>query len=244
MFDLEELQTDLKAAHGKLRDFNSQVEQAMAEFSSIDNTDADKVKEYYNIIGELSVRIAVERTKCSKLEQKIEEHVKRTEVLERDTKPPVPVQDPCTDKNEDSSSAAYLSENMQSHVSRENVTNSNISRSSNVTHIAKPPKLKAGADLCIFLDRFEQFYILSGESHTASLDLRLLNLIEDDKMYRKFKIILSNIMPDSKRSVNLLKAAIKTALYPETETRTFRDSLYKMKQNMSQKLGFTKFKSK
>ena len=222
MLSLEELQADLEASRAVVRDLSADLDKFMTEFSSIDKEDVDKVNVYHSKIGEYSVRISAERTKCTELEKEIEEHVKDVPCPEPDIKP-AHVQYSYQNEVKRGHTSDFF-DTMQSHVSSGNTSYNG----------GKPPKLRAGGDLCIFLDRFEHHYVLSGESHVSSLDLRLLNLIEDDNLYRKFRSILRSIEPASKRSVTLFTAAIKSVLYPETESRTLRDTLYTMKQDVNE----------
>lgn len=116
-----------------------------------------------------------------------------------------------------------------------NLMTSQGRRKNSVTsRIAKPPKFREGQDICIFLDRFEQFVLLSHEAHNDNLDLRLLNLIEDDNMYRKMRFICTSLTSTQKSNVSNLITAVRESLFPATESRMLRASLNTLKQKIDE----------
>ena len=97
--------------------------------------------------------------------------------------------------------------------------------------MAKPPKFTSeGQDICIFLDRFEQYIQLSCHGNADNLELQLLSVIENDKMYRKLKGICASLYTHQKENITAFVAAIRKALFPATEARMMRASLNSMKQ--------------
>ena len=80
----------------------------------------------------------------------------------------------------------------------------------------------------MFFERFEQYAILSGLRGT-NLDLHLLNLVEDDTMYKKLKNVA--LTPLHKSSVSTLIQALRESLFPAAESRLLRSTLSNMKQS-------------
>ena len=103
------------------------------------------------------------------------------------------------------------------------------------SNMAKSPKYtKEGQDICIFLDRFEQYIELSCHGNATNLELQLLSVIEDDKMYRKLKSICASLYAQQKEKVAVFVAAIRKALFPATEARMMRASLSSLKQELAE----------
>lgn len=96
--------------------------------------------------------------------------------------------------------------------------------------LARPQRYKRGDDICIFFERFEQYAILSGISE--NVDLHLLNLVEDDNMYKKLKNIATT--PLHKRNVTALITALRESLFPVAESRLLRSTLTNMKQGFNE----------
>ena len=96
--------------------------------------------------------------------------------------------------------------------------------------IAKPHRYIKGDDVCIFLERFAEFVTLS-RLEQINLDLTLLSLVQDDKLYRKLKSVTVSLSAEQKTDVVAFVAAIKSALFPATETRIMRSALSTMRQD-------------
>ena len=93
--------------------------------------------------------------------------------------------------------------------------------------LAKPQTFKKGDDICMFLERFQQFVKLS-RMEDPDLDLFLLNLVQDDTTFKKLRNI--ELTFEQKSDVKKLVAAIKESLYPVTESRILRSTLANLKQ--------------
>ena len=92
---------------------------------------------------------------------------------------------------------------------------------------AKPQQFKTGDDISLFFERFVQFTKLSRLSD-RNLDLYVLTLIKDDKMYRKLKNV--SLTEQQKADAELLVATYEKILFPATETRMMRSALTSLKQ--------------
>ena len=95
----------------------------------------------------------------------------------------------------------------------------------------KPPRLKKDGEVWIFLDRFEQYLKLCGNHNAEGVELLMLSLVQDDKMYRKLKSTFVNLPNVHKMSISELMTAIRSGLYPGAKSRTLRDAMSQMKQS-------------
>jgi hypothetical protein len=93
--------------------------------------------------------------------------------------------------------------------------------------LARPQTFKKGDDICVFLERFQQFVKLS-KLQDPELDLYLLNFIDDDTTYKKLRNI--RLSTAQKADVKKLVAAVKETLYPATEARILRSTLATLRQ--------------
>ena len=93
--------------------------------------------------------------------------------------------------------------------------------------LVKPRKYKQGDDICTFFERFQQYVELSNLKD-RNLDLYLLNLVEDDNMYKKLKKVC--LTPLQKSNGALLTATLREALFPAAESRILRSTLSNLKQ--------------
>ena len=100
--------------------------------------------------------------------------------------------------------------------------------------LAKPHPFKPGDDIVLFFDRFKQFVTLSKLSE-CNLNLYLLSLIQDDKMYRRLKSI--SLTPEQKSDPDLLVNAYEEVLFPATETRILRSSISSLKQKSGESIS-------
>ena len=99
--------------------------------------------------------------------------------------------------------------------------------------IATPQPYKTDDDICLFFERFSQ-YVKLANLQEANLNLYLLSLFKDDKMYRKLcNVPLTN---QQKCDATLLIAAYENALFPATETRILRSSLSTIQQKLGEKI--------
>ena len=103
----------------------------------------------------------------------------------------------------------------------------NSSSTSRYSYLARPQLFKAGDDISLFFDRFDQFVKLSN-IRDGNLDLYMLSLIKDDNMYRKLKAV--SLTFNQKSDVGLLIKAFEESLFPATETRILRSTLSTTKQ--------------
>ena len=93
-------------------------------------------------------------------------------------------------------------------------------------HGGKAPRYKKGDDFSTFLLRFEHHVRLSGICD--NLDLRISGLVEDNSLFKK----ISNFQftGTEKRDIKSFVTAIKTRLFPSTDTRIMRTKFGRMKQ--------------
>ena len=91
----------------------------------------------------------------------------------------------------------------------------------------KPHKYRSGDDICMFLERFEQ-YVTVNNIRESNLDMLLLALVDEDKMYRRLKGLRLSV--DQRSNVKRLIEAVKEALYPMTEARIMRSKLSRVSQ--------------
>ena len=94
----------------------------------------------------------------------------------------------------------------------------------------KPPRYKKEGDIWIFIDRFEQYLKLSGDHDAGSVEVAMLSLVDDDKMYRKLKTTFASLPASHNLNTSELITAIRSGLYPGAESRTLRDAMSQMKQ--------------
>ena len=220
--DLQRLETELAAVDKAISELESDVTEAVKESSG--STGDDIIKEKNEKVGELVVKLTSAKAEKDRLE------ARRTQIHSKYV----------------AENTAHVRSEKLEHMKEVEIDTCSIAGQRSFEHtsltwdhkhptvaskIAKPPKLKTGQDTCIFLDRFEQYIVLTcGSSYSESLDLRLLNLIENDKAYRKFRSILAGIGNNKKLVITEFVAAIRAVLYPEAESRTLRDALYRLKQ--------------
>ena len=84
--------------------------------------------------------------------------------------------------------------------------------------IAKPQKFKTGDEINLFLDRFEEYVIMS-KIDEQDIDLFLLTLIDDSITYRKVKAAMAQLNSIDKLNVRALTSALKKRLQPAARTR-------------------------
>lgn len=87
------------------------------------------------------------------------------------------------------------------------------SRSSR-SRISKPRRYKKSDDICLFLDRFLD-YTENSKLKDDRMDLQLVELIDDERMYRKIRKISDKLTREESRRPELLVRAIKRLLYKE-----------------------------
>ena len=103
-------------------------------------------------------------------------------------------------------------------------------KGNSVTVKIKPPRFKKDGDIWIFLDRFEQYLRLSGDHDPGSVELVMLNLIDDDRMYRKLRSTFAALSSSQHINTSTLLTAIRRGLYPDAESRTLKDAMSQLKQ--------------
>ena len=81
-------------------------------------------------------------------------------------------------------------------------------KGNSVTVKIKPPRFKKDGDIWIFLDRFEQYLRLSGDHDPGSVELVMLNLIDDDRMYRKLRSTFAALSSSQQSNSSTLLTAI------------------------------------
>ena len=214
---VEGLQAELAACAIIMEDLDKEINKLIQESGQLDQGAEEDVKEKNQKIGELMVKVRAANMKHSGIKDELSKYfTQRADISYKQT--------------EEEKGEFQLQDTLPSFLAQNIPQHGNHGNAATGTKIAKPPKFKTGQDICIFLDRFEKYMILSGANQAGALDLRLLNLIEDDKMYRKITSIMSSISTTQKLSVSDFTAAIKSVLYPEAESRTLRDSMYKLRQ--------------
>ena len=82
------------------------------------------------------------------------------------------------------------------------------------SRISKPRKYKKGDDICLFLDRFLD-YTENTKLKDDRMDLQLVELIDDERMYRKMKKISEKLTMGETRRPESLVRAIKRLLFKE-----------------------------
>ena len=205
---------ELEASTTAIAELDEQISKLVKE-SKDGEEDSQDVKDIHILLGGLVVKVITAKVKHAQIERQIAEYNSE----HRQYLP--------SDNNADNKQEIVTQE-FPGHSFLNDMPSLHVQSKA---QIAKPPKFKVGQDICIFLDRFEQYMIISGDSYVNNLDLRLLNLVEDDKMYRKFKSILNTIKGENISSVTKFTAAIRSVLYPDAESRTLRDAMYKLRQN-------------
>ena len=102
-----------------------------------------------------------------------------------------------------------------------------MTRTSSMVREIKPHRYKKGDDVCTFLERF-QHYVCINNIQNGSLDMLLLSLVDDEKMYKK----LRNIQFTLHQSSNVLRLIqeVKQNLFPVTETLILRSELGRLTQ--------------
>ena len=224
--ELESLEKELESVNLDLDGLNKEIEAAIQESS--ESLEESAIKEKNELIGKLVVKVTGAKRMQAELMQKIAQHSKEQKHAALECQDNMPAME-C---EKYSQGPNFLHNGMPIHNTPGYHDNGNsMYRSTSASKIAKPPKYKSGQDICIFLDRFEQYMILCGQSYGEALDLRLLNLIEDDKAYRKLKSITAGLENVRNLSVTGFVAAIRSVLYPDAESRTLRDTLYRVKQS-------------
>ena len=93
--------------------------------------------------------------------------------------------------------------------------------------LAKPTFYKSGDDISLFLERFQE-YVSLHNIQDKNLNLYLLSLIKDDKMYRKLKSV--KLSPAQQSNAPLLVAAYIEHIFPASETRLLRSSMSTLRQ--------------
>lgn len=82
------------------------------------------------------------------------------------------------------------------------------------TRTTKPRKFRKGDEICLFLDRFLD-YTQNNRLKDDRMDLQLIELIDDERMYRKVKKISDKLTREESRRPELLIRAVKRLLYKE-----------------------------
>ena len=95
--------------------------------------------------------------------------------------------------------------------------------------IAKPQKFKTGDEINLFLDRFEEYVIMS-KIDEQDIDLFLLTLIDDSITYRKVKAAMAQLNNIDKLNVRALTSALKKRLQPAARTRIKKINLSTIRQ--------------
>ena len=95
----------------------------------------------------------------------------------------------------------------------------------------KPHRFKKGDEICTFLERFEQ-YVIVNNIHDGNMDLLLLSLIDDDKIYKKLRNVELSVQ--QRTNVGMLVDKMKESLFPITETRIMRSELARLAQNQGE----------
>ena len=102
--------------------------------------------------------------------------------------------------------------------SRRNIDSSEDERGSDSrpsrTRTTKPRKYRKGDDICLFLDRFLDF-TTNNKIRDDRMDLQLVELIDDERMYRKLKKISDKLTREESRRPELLIRAVKRLLFKE-----------------------------
>ena len=103
-----------------------------------------------------------------------------------------------------------------------------MTKQSTVVREIKPHRYKTGGDICTFLERFQQ-YVCINNIRNNNLDMLMMSLIDDDKMYKK----LRNIQYTPHQCANIISLihVVKDNIFPITETRILRSELSRLKQN-------------
>ena len=108
------------------------------------------------------------------------------------------------------------------------------SRRSRTRNLAKPSPFQSGDDITLFFDRFREFVTL-GRIRDKNLHLYLLNLVKDDKMYRKLRSV--KLSSSQQSDVDSLIKAYEEFLFPATETRLLRSSMSTLAQKKGESIS-------
>ena len=142
------------------RTLSQRMEKAAEELSALESEEDDQAKALHENMGRLAMDLMTTRKELSRIE-KLEDQPHKLQTSSEELLCEVP----------DQFDILPISGNEEMKL----------------TVKIKPPRFKKDGDIWIFLDRFEQYLRLSGDHDPGSVELVMLNLIDDDKMYRKLR---------------------------------------------------------
>ena len=176
--DMEERRTKLLEDE---RTLSERMEKAAEDLSALEVGEEDQAKPLHEQMGKLAMDLMTIRKELSKIE-KLEDQPHKLQTSSEELLCDVPDQFdilPISGK-----------------------------KGNSVTVKIKPPRFKKDGDIWIFLDRFEQYLRLSGDHDPGSVELVMLNLIDDDRMYRKLRSTFAALSSSQQSNSSTLLTAI------------------------------------